>query len=47
MSRLICVANLLEMDRKKNFFFNSMDFNLLQTKMKNIPMINIKTKVFL
>ena len=29
------------------FCINFMDFNLLQTKMKeNIPLINVKTKVF-
>ena len=42
MSGLFCIANLLEVGRK--FFF----LNPLQTKMKQrIPIVNVKTKVFL
>ena len=33
MSGLFCIANLLELGRKKNFF-SFMDFNLLKTKIK-------------
>ena len=33
MSGLFCIANLLEIGRKKIFFKISMDFKLLRTKM--------------
>ena len=34
MSRLFCIANLLETDKIKTFLFGFICFNLIQTKMK-------------
>ena len=48
MSGLFCIANLLGAGRKKVLLKKFMGFNSLKTKMnQNIPIINVKTKVFL
>ena len=47
MIGLFCIANLIEVGRKKTLF-NFMDFSTLQTKMKyNIPIVSVRATVFL
>ena len=43
MNGLFCIANLLNVSKKKPFFFNFMDFNLFQTNKVKYSH-NVRTK---